>query len=673
MFTTSRGFPFPFGASKHPKGINFSLVSKHAKEISLCLFEPEKEVSVLEIPLNPYTHKTGDVWHIFVQDLPSHYHYGYRIDGPYDPLKGLYYDRRHVMLDPYCKLVANHEQWGAPDPPSYRLRRGAIAPLEPFHWGEDKHPNIPIKDLIIYEMHVRGFTKDPSSNTQHPGTFLGVIEKIPYLKSLGVNAIELLPIHLFDEMQNPYKNPKTKKPLYQYWGYSTVNFFSPMTCYGSRWATVINECKTMVKELHANGIEVILDVVYNHTAEGNQEGPILSFKGIENPTYYMLGPNAEYYDFTGCGNTVNCSHPLVRDLIRDSLRYWVLEMHVDGFRFDLASILTRSHDGIPLQHPPLIEMISMDPILAHTKLIAEPWDAGGLYQVGTFPAMGVFAEWNGIFRDGVKRFLKGTDGAVGSFATRISGSEDLYGKGRSPAHSINFITAHDGFSLGDLVSYNEKHNEENGENNRDGANDNESWNCGVEGETDDVEILALRERQMRNLHLALMVSQGVPMILMGDEYGHTKQGNNNSWGHDSRLNWFQWDTLEKNQGFFRFYQLMIAFRKNHPVLTHCAFLKKNEVTWLDQKGDTPDWHSKSRFLAFVLPDVDNKYELYVAFNAHFTEISACMPTAASPWLKIVDTFQKSPKDFIEEKQASALTSPCYTLPPHSAILLKRKT
>lgn len=665
----SRGFPLPFGPTKHPNGINFALFSKHAVAVSLSLFKPNQERPFQEIPLDPGINKTGDIWHIFVYDLPLNYEYGYRVDGPYDPLKGHYFDNRFILLDPYAKLIVHNQKWGEMPPKELsRINKGVVYPLEPFHWGADTPPNIPLKELIIYEMHVRGFTQDPSSGVAHRGTFLGIIEKIPYLKELGINAIELMPIHAFNERENVNRNPKNGKLLFQYWGYSSINFFSLMTKYGTGKASVINEFKTMVKELHANNIEVILDVVFNHTAEGNREGPHLSYKGLENSVYYMLGPNGEYYNFSGCGNTLNCNHPIVRELIRDSLRYWVKEMHVDGFRFDLASILVRSHDGIPLMSPPLIEAIAKDPILANIKLIAEAWDAGGLYQVGTFPGMGVFSEWNGIYRDNVRRFIRGTDGEAGKFATRLSGSEDLYGKGRTPAHSINFIVAHDGFSLFDLVSYNEKHNEENGEQNRDGANNNESWNCGVEGPSEKGKINSLRMRQTRNFHLALMVSQGVPMILMGDEYGHTKFGNNNSWCHDSRLNWFQWDMLEKKQEFFRFYKMMIAFRKSHPVLYRSRFLKAKDVTWHGIELGKPDWSEKSRFIACTLPDPINQYELLLAFNSSFKPV--CFQLPDRRWMRIVDTSKKSPLDFVEEKKARAVTTSSYTLAANAALLLK---
>ena len=479
-----------------------------------------------------------------------------------------------------------------------------------------------------------------------------------------------MPLFEFNENECLLRNPETDGQLLNYWGYSTCNFFSPMNRYGTGNRSVLTEFKMLVKELHANGIEVILDVVYNHTNEGNQSGPIVSFKGLENAVYYMLAPNGEYYNFTGCGNTFNCNHPVVRELIRDSLRYWVTEMHVDGFRFDLASILVRSHDGIPLSNPPLIEAITHDPILANTKLIAEAWDAGGLYQVGTFPAMGKWAEWNGKYRDEVRSFIKGSEGAAGKFATRLGGSEDLYGKGRLPIHSINFITAHDGFTLADLVSYNEKHNLANGEENRDGDNNNLSWNCGVEGATEDPAILTLRERQRKNFLVALMVSQGVPMILMGDEYGHTKNGNNNTWAHDSRINWFQWDTLEASQPFFRFFQKIIAFRKAHSVLIRSRFLGPQEITWHGLEPEKADWGGSSSFLACSLTDTLKNYTLYIAFNAFHQEMAPRLPQRRKPWRRYVYTALLSPQDVVEEEGAEEVKEETFTLAPYSALILK---
>jgi isoamylase len=673
-FETDTGFPHPYGVTPTLNGYNFAVFSKHATLISLCIFLPDEDQPICEIQLDPQVNKTGNVWHIALKTVPPHYHYGYRVAGPYNPLQGHCFDNRMIVLDPYAKLVAGPQKWANGKRRDINhVHKGIIFPFEPFDWQNDIHPKIPFRELVIYEMHVRGFTQDPSSEIKNKGTFAAVIEKIPYLQSLGVNAVELMPIHEFNELENLRTNPLNQEPLFNYWGYSTINFFSPMNRYGTGENSVLSEFKQMVKALHANGIEVILDVVYNHTAEGNQSGPIISFKGLENSVYYMLAPDGSYYNFSGCGNTFNCNIPVVRELIKDSLRYWVTEMHVDGFRFDLASILVRSHDGIPLVNPPLIESITLDPILADTKLIAEAWDAGGLYQVGSFPGLGVWAEWNGKYRDDVRAFMKGTDGMIGSFATRLSGSEDLYGKNRLPSQSINFITAHDGFSLADLVSYNEKHNESNGEDNRDGDNNNQSWNCGVEGPTDDASILGLRERQRKNFHVALMVSQGVPMILMGDEYGHTKDGNNNTWGHDSRMNWFQWDTLEKSQPFFRFYSKMIAFRKAHPALYRSQFLGNNDIFWHGTEPDTVDWHPGNRFLACSIPDRINNYTLYIGFNAFYSEVQATLPPMPHPWLRCVYTFLESPNDILEMGNEETILSNQFIFAPYSSVILKCKS
>lgn len=669
-FKSSRGFAQPYGASRHTNGFNFALFSKHARAVSLCLFKPKDRVPICEIVLDPKINRTGDVWHLFVFDLPDTYCYGYRVDGPYDPLVGHTFDNRFILLDPYCKRIDSPTTWG--EKTNSHTMCGYVYPIEPFDWQGDRHPNLAMQDLVIYEMHIRGFTQDPSSGVKQRGTFDGMIEKISHLKALGINAVELMPIYAFDETHNVFHNPNSNEPLWNYWGYAPQNFFSPMNRYGSPNENVITEFKKLVQALHEKGIEVILDVVYNHTEEGSQVGPTFSYKGLENQLYYMLGPNGEYYNFSGCGNTLNCNHPVVRNLIISSLRYWVTEMHIDGFRFDLASILVRSHDGIPLESPPLIEAISEDPILANTKLIAEPWDAAGLYQVGSFPGHQRWAEWNGKYRDHVRRFIKGTDGEIGHFATRIAGSEDLYGQGRTPTNSINFITAHDGFTLADLVSYQEKHNESNGENGRDGTNDNESWNCGEEGISEAPEILALREKQMRNFHLALMLSQGVPMLLMGDEYAHTKYGNNNTWGQDNRLNWFQWDILEKNREFFRFYRMMIAFRKSHTVLKKERFLTPKDIIWHGEKPKEPNWDKQSRLIAFSLPDKENNLTLYCAFNTsnHMCTVHLPKPQYGESWYAIVDTSLNSPSDIVEEKKAKPIKGATYKLPPFSALLLK---
>jgi isoamylase/glycogen operon protein len=574
--------------------------------------------------------QTGQIWHIAIEGLPQEFNYGFHLD-----------KSKKTLSDPYAKHLKTGASWGegAPLPLLAACKEDTI-----FDWQGDQPPLVPYEQLIIYEMHTRGFTIDPSSGVSHPGTFLGLVEKIPYLLNLGINAVELLPIFEFNECENVLKNPKTKRRLYNYWGYSTLNFFSPMARFGT-----IEEFKTMVRELHKHGIEIILDVVYNHTGEGSEKGHTYSYRGLANGTYYILGAGGEYMNFSGCGNTFNCNEPTTSELILASLRFWASEMHVDGFRFDLASILTRDPQGHPVHRPPIVEAISKDPLLANVKLIAEAWDAAGLYQVGSFPSFGRWSEWNGKYRDAVRQFIKGSDGVAGTFASVICGSQDLYGYERNPYHSINFVTAHDGFSLRDLVSYNQKHNESNGERNQDGTNDNCSWNCGAEGETTDPKIIALRERQMKNLHLALMISIGTPMILMGDEYGHTRHGNNNTWSHDDALNWQLWGEIEKNADFFRFYKLMIAFRKMHPVLQRTEFLAPYEIDWHGESPFKPDWSFESRFVAYTLKDRARGEDLYIAFNASHNRKTVTLPNPPEQkkWMRIIDTSLKPPFDFIE--------------------------
>lgn len=666
--TTRAGSPLPFGTLFQEDGVNFSLFSKNATSVRLALYHENEIEPFEEITFDPLVNKTGDIWHIFITPLEEGIQYCYFIGGSHQPTKGLLFDPKTPLIDPYAKQLSNETTFGKKDP----FIRAVLSNKKSFDWKNDRHPLHPLQEMIIYETHVRGFTRDPSSNTENPGTFLGIIEKIPYLKSLGINVIELLPVHSFNECEFCGTNPITQEPLYNYWGYSTLNFFSLMNRYARDKHLVIQEFKTMVAALHAEGIEVILDVVYNHTAEGNELGPTLSFKGFENSIYYMLTPSGDYYNFSGCGNTFNCNHPVARELIRTNLRYWVSEMHIDGFRFDLASILGRGADGSPLSSPPLLEMIALDPILGKTKLIAEAWDAGGLYQVGSFPSWGVWAEWNGKFRDAVRSFIKGSDDKAGEFATRLCGSPDLYASGRTPAHSINFITAHDGFTLKDLVSYNEKHNEENGEENRDGTNENGSWNCGVEGEGDDPEILALRNRQMRNFMLALFVSQGVPMLTMGDEAGFTKRGNNNTWCHDNALNWFAWSKERFDGQLFEFTSQLIKFRKKHRLLRQNHFLTEEDIAWHGILPNEPDWSSTSRLVAFTLFDKTYENDLFIAFNANYneTKIELPHPPQGKEWHAIVDTSNKYPDDFSNPTTAKPLQRFSYALMPYSSILLK---
>ena len=671
-----RGHSQPLGVHYiHNQGFNFALFSRHAMKVSLCLFQPDGKTLWSEIILDPNEDKSGDIWHVLVPEMPEGLLYAYRLDGVLDQSQGIEYKSDRLLLDPYAKAISTTNIWNeghsVKNPPEYKPL-GAVVGSD-FEWENDRHPKIPREDLIIYEMHVRGFTQDSSSHVAHPGTFLGVIEKIPHLVELGVNAVELLPIFEFNEREWNHVNPKTKELLSNYWGYSTVNFFSPMNRYGStsKPGVAATDFKQLVKALHASQIEVILDVVFNHTAEGNKQGPVLSFKGIDNSIYYILD-HGEYLDFTGCGHTVNCNHPVVRQFILDCLRYWVFEMHVDGFRFDLSSIFSRDKKGVPISNAPLIDLIAEDPVLRDIKIIAEPWDVGGLYQVGGFyPSSARWSEWNGKYRDCVRRFIKGQPGQVGEFATRLCGSEDLF-SGRSPLCSLNFVTAHDGFSLYDLVSYNQKHNLDNGESNRDGLNYNDSWNCGVEGPTKSVKINALRERQMRNFHMALMLSLGMPMIVMGDEYGHTKLGNNNSWCQDNSLNWFHWDMLEKNPGFYRFYKMMIQFRKDNPLLKRSHFIKESDIVWHGPKSFAPEWGGDRKLVAFCMKDFEKGEDIYAAFNASEEPVIVELPDLEQPkaWKMIINTSNPSPEDIIAEKDAKSVTDALVTIPPHSAVLLK---
>ena len=683
MFTTMNtqpfiihpGDPLPLGAWHKQQGINFAIASSEATAITLVLYDLEHEEPSWEIVLDPAQHKTGDVWHIFVElEISRTWGYGYKVQlGSSDELQS-----SRILLDPYARAVASTNQWGTSCQDGKDLYHpyGLIPPPEDFFWENDKPLGIPEKDLIIYEMHVRGFTQHSSSQVQSPGTFLGVIEKIPHLKDLGINAVEFLPLQEFNECEYQVSHAQSTFKLYQYWGYSSVNFFSPMNRYSfsAEPSAAIKEFKAMVKALHQNQIAVILDVVFNHTNEGNGDGPTLSYKGIDPSRYYLIDNEGKHLNFTGCGNTFNGNHPLALQLIIDALRYWVIEMHVDGFRFDLASIFYRGSGGEVLFLAPLMEAISNDPILANTVLIAEPWDAAGLYQVGSFyPQKNRWSEWNAHYRDTVRKFIKGTPHVKGKFASKISGSQDLYDN-RCPTSSINFTVAHDGFTLRDLVSYNQKHNLANGENNRDGTNHNDSWNCGAEGETDDPEIRNLRERQMRNFHLALMISQGIPMLLMGDEYGHTKKGNNNTWCQDNELNWFLWDQLKPNADFYRFYKKMIHFRRQSPILRQGRFLTENDIHWWGTDGHPAGWDKDSQFLAFTLKgEGESNTSLYCAFNAQNAPLDITIPplNEQTYWALTVNTANASPEDFFDEGKEPPLHT-SFTMSPYSAILCLSK-
>ncbi len=624
-----RGTPEPLGLSFHKDIANFALFSSHVNQVFLTLFF--KDSLYKKIPLQ----RTGDIWHIAIEKMPLEMSYVFQCEGPQE----LLYDPTALLIDPYVKIVKEN--------------KGVVTPIPPFDWQGDTPPSIPLSDLILYEMHVRGFTKDASSKVAYPGTYLGLIEKIPYLKELGVNAIELMPIFEFDRHRCFNINPETKEPHINYWGYSPYHFFVPNSWYAV--SNPIYEFKTLVRELHKNGIEVILDVVYNHTGEGRDKSFYVNFRGIDNYVYYFMDSQGNYLDFSGCHNTINANYPAVQRLILDSLRYWIEEMHVDGFRFDLASVFTRGMDTNPMPYSPLIEAIAKDPIISKCKLISESWDAAGLYQIGEFPKWGPWSEWNGPYRDIVRNFIKGTPGHAGLFANVLTGSAMLY---ENPLSSINFITAHDGFSLKDLVSYEKKHNLSNGENNQDGNNQNDSWNCGFEGPTTDPAINALRERQMRNFLLALFISQGIPMLSQGDVYGHTCHGNNNPYVQDNQISWFLWDELEKNQKIFQFISLLIGFRKTHPQLREKQFLKQEDVDWHSETPFKPNWDPTVRLICFTLK---KKQPLYIAFNAHHEAKTILLPTGN--WQQIINTEE----DWQFHTKGLPLSS-SITLAPYSALL-----
>ena len=586
-FQIRPGFFREFGAVAIPGGVNFTIHTHGATSCELLLFHRKAEEPYAVIPF-PESYKIGFCYSMIVFDLDiEEFEYAYRLDGPYDEKKGLRFDKNKILLDPYARAVTGQSQWGHVNNAQHGYRARVVQ--SNFDWGDQRHHSIPMEDLIIYELHVRGFTMDESSGVKHHGTFEGLREKIPYLKELGVNAVELMPIFEFDEMRDVRLIDENE--LIDFWGYNPVSFFAPNTSYCSsmEYNREGLELKTLIKDLHDNGIEVILDVVFNHTAEGNEFGPCFSFKGFDNNIYYMLTPDGHYYNFSGCGNTLNCNHPVVRDMILECLRYWVIEYRVDGFRFDLASILGRNDDGTPLSQPPLLRSLAFDSILGNVKLIAEAWDAGGLYQVGSFPSWKRWAEWNGRYRDDMRRFLKGDDFLAQTAAARITGSPDLYDPAyRGGNASINFLTCHDGFTLYDLYSYNQKHNEANGWGNTDGADDNNSWNCGVEGETDDPAILALRKRLMKNACTVLLCSRGTPMFLSGDEFADTRYGNNNPYCQDNLISWLDWSLLKKNKDLFDFFQYMIQFRKDHPVIRKDLEPSYLGVPAMSTHGLTPD-------------------------------------------------------------------------------------
>lgn len=566
-FKIRPGFFRMYGACVASNGVSFTINSHGATRCTLLLFKPQAPKPYARIPF-PDSYRIGDTYSMLVFDIkPDEFEYAFSFDGPYEPAKGLLFNEENVLLDPYSRAVTGQRKWGEKPEGGKDFEYRARVVKSNFDWGNIKQLEQPFEDLVIYETHVRGYTKDKSSGVSAPGTFAGLKDKIPYLKDLGINAVELMPIFEFDEMESARVVDGVQ--LYNYWGYNTVSFFAPNTSYAfnEEHNHEGDELKSLIKALKENGIEVILDVVFNHTAEGNEMGPCFSFKGIDNNVYYMLTPDAHYYNFSGCGNVMNCNHPVVRGFIIDCLRHWAIEYRVDGFRFDLASILGRDQNGAPMANPPILESLAFDPVLGKMKLIAEAWDAGGLYQVGSFPSWNRWAEWNGRYRDDMRSFLKGDDGMAGNAITRITGSRDLYSpESRGHKASVNFMTCHDGFTLYDLYSYNEKHNEKNGWNNTDGDNNGHSWNCGAEGETDDPNVNGLRRRLIKNAFAALLCSRGPAMFFAGDEFCNTQFGNNNAYCQDNIISWLDWSRLEEFKEIHDFVRHMIQFRKEHPIL-----------------------------------------------------------------------------------------------------------
>jgi glycogen operon protein len=691
------GTALPFGTRQHGAGVNFAFFSRHATRVRLELFDrPQDRTPARVIDLDPVRNRTGDAWHVWVEGIHPSQLYAYRVDGPYRPEEGHRFNFSKLLLDPFATAISRLHRWDFgpargydPSSPEQDLvcssadDAGAMPKCvfthEHFHWHDDRPPGHPWSKTVIYETHVRGFTIHPTSGLEHPGTYRGLVEKIPYLKELGVTAVELMPVQEFNEDQVMSIDPHTGKPLGNYWGYDPVAFFAPKASYSSSGGLGQQklEFKEMIRAFHAAGIEVILDMVFNHTAEGNHLGPTLCFRGIDNATFYTLAEDKRYYkDYTGTGNTINANHPVLRDYILTALRYWVVEMHVDGFRFDLASVLGRDGTGNLLSNPPLLERIAEDPILRETKIIAEAWDAAGAYEVGSFSERR-WAEWNGRYRDDVRRFWRGDDGMLGSFASRICGSADIYAKsGKGPESSINFVTCHDGFTLNDLVSYHSKHNEANGKNNHDGADENFSENFGAEGETTDSLIESMRKRQIKNFLLTLLISRGVPMLLGGDEFRRTQCGNNNAYCQDNEISWHDWSDLKRHKEIYRFTRAMIAFRRAHPILSEEQFYTDTEIHWFSSRGGLPNWADpKEKTFACMIHE-SHEDALYLMFNASSDSVTFALPSAPqnARWHLAFDTSREAPRDVFPAGEEPLLENPqAYLVSLHSsAILLARR-
>ncbi|MBN1317542.1 MAG: glycogen debranching protein GlgX [Anaerolineales bacterium] len=687
---TSPGQAHPLGATVQQDGVNFSLFTKNGTGVELLLFDryddPQPAHAII---LDPLIHKTFYYWHIFVHGIGPGQYYGYRVYGPYLPEEGHRFNPAKVLLDPYARCIKFSNNWSRQkaigfEPNDGSAMKAQVVDVQKIDWEGDRPLGLSFTDYVIYEMHVRGFTQHPSSGVAYPGSFLGVVEKIPYLKELGVTAVELLPVQQFDPKSVTNTNPLTGERLVNYWGYDPVGFFAPHQgfCSGADKddGCVTNEFREMVKALHRAGIEVILDVVFNHTAEGGSDGPTIHFRGLENRAYYLLEDDKkEYSNYSGTGNTLKTNHAIVRRLVLDSIRYWVQEMHIDGFRFDLAAVFFRDESGRPMENPPILWEIESDPVLADTKIIAEAWDAAGLYQVGSFIG-DRWAEWNGKYRDDVRRFIRGDEGKVVDFANRLMGSPDLYtDPGRQPHRSINYVACHDGFTLNDLVSYDKKYNLANGEGNQDGPDINFSWNSGCEGQTDNQEIERLRLQQIKNFIAVLFVSQGTPMIQMGDEIRRTQLGNNNAYCQDNEISWFDWKLVEKNANLIRFLKGMVRFHRSHTSLSSETFISeernpegnRKHLTWHGVKLGEPDWGEKSHSIAFTLHDYPGDSDLHVIVNAYWEPLTFELPPLPKnfSWKRAVDTALDLPADLSEPGREPPVGGASYQAAARSVVIL----
>jgi isoamylase len=689
-FPVEAGVPHPLGSRPDAEGVNFSVFTERGTAVQLLLFNDHDDPEPVQIiDLDPRRNKTFHFWHCYVRGLRPGYHYAYRVDGQRDLHgHGDRFNRNKVLIDPHAHgnttSLWDRGRACGPDDNLHSSMRSAIIDLKDYDWEGDQPLRRPMRQTIIYELHVGGFTKSPTSGVSQPGTFAGVIEKIPYLQELGVTAVELLPICQFDDTEGLKTGPDGRQ-LRNFWGYSTISFFAPHPsyCVSPADAQHIREFRDLVKTLHQAGIEVILDVVFNHTSEGNHLGPTIHFKGLDNGIYYHLVPSdRQYYmDYSGCGNTVNCNHPIVDRMILSCLEFWVRDMHVDGFRFDEGSILARGEDGAPMVHPPVVWHIELSEDLADTKIIAEAWDAAGLYQIGYYPGER-WAEWNGKYRDDIRRYVRGDPGMIGAIASRISGSSDIYQwSGHLPINSINFITAHDGFTLNDLVSYNEKHNWANSENNTDGINDNDSWNCGVEGPTDDPEVERLREKQIKNFTAIQMLSQGTPMIVGGDEHRRTQGGNNNAYCQDNEVSWFDWERAEQYKQVYRFFREMISFRKRHDILQRNDFFSGEtnarglaDISWHGVQLNRPEWNNpEARTIAWTMGGEDSGEDLHVMLNAGWWDGEFELPVVQGRhWCRAIDTSLPSPDDIAEAGHEVPIPAGTYRVEQRSVVVLVSK-